>query len=202
MQTFKVCYSINHFPLEVFNVSEYLIIMRESPRKAGKDKGFTMIEMIFVLIVLFIMAALFISRYLPTGTNELMIEADGLKTSLRYAQMKAMNDTLQPNSNPRWGIDFPNAISYTLYRFADDGTKVYVNLPGEISPLTHMPSPTHTLSTGISMTTFVGPTVAFDDWGSPFDGSGNRWAATNSMTLTQGTQNSTITITKNTGFIQ
>lgn len=176
--------------------------MRQSQREAGKDKGFTMIEMIFVLIVLVIVAAVFMSRYLSTGTNELLIETDGLKTSLRYAQMKAMNDTLQPNGNPRWGIDFPNTVSYTLYRFADDGTKVYVNLPGEISPMTHMPSPTHPLSTGISMTVFAGSTVAFDDWGSPFDGSGNRWAATNSMTLAQDTQNSTITITKNTGFIQ
>jgi prepilin-type N-terminal cleavage/methylation domain-containing protein len=164
--------------------------MRESRTKAGKDKGFTMIEMIFVLIVLVIVAAVFMSRYLSTGTNELMIETDGLKTSLRYAQMKAMNDTLQPNSNPRWELEIGNAMSYTLYRRGDDGARVSVSLPGVVPA-----SPTHVLSGGVTVTSGVGLVITFNDWGSP--GTSNL-----SITLTQDIQSGNISITKNTGFIQ
>jgi prepilin-type N-terminal cleavage/methylation domain-containing protein len=169
------------------------MIMRESKRKANKDKGFTMIEMIFVLVVLVIMAAVFMSRYVSTGTNELMIETDGLKTSLRYAQIKAMNDTLQPNSNPRWELEIGNATSYTLYRRGDNGVRVSANLPGEVttSPI----HATHVLSGGVTVTSGVGLVITFNDWGSP--GSSNI-----SITLAQGTQSGNIGITKNTGFIQ
>ena len=155
-----------------------------------------MLEIVVVLVILFIVSAVVISRYTTAGANELLVETEALKANLRYAQIKAMSDTLQPNNRPRWGVDFPNTTSYTLYRLADDGTKVYVNLPGEV-----LPSPTRTLYSGVSINSLADATVAFDDWGSPFDGSGNAWTLTKSIILTQGTETSKITITKNTGFI-
>jgi prepilin-type N-terminal cleavage/methylation domain-containing protein len=188
---------VNHFPLEVFNVSEYLISMRESQRKANKDKGFTMIEMIFVLIVLVIVAAVFMSRYLSTGTNELMIETDGLKTSLRYAQMKAMNDTV--DSAPLgWGI-FPNSASYTLVKSVLAATS---NLAAD-KPLTH-PGDTHRLATGVTVAITAGGVtiVAFNEWGAPIDASGVPVTSNVTLALTKASETPTnITVTKNTGFI-
>jgi Tfp pilus assembly protein FimT len=148
-----------------------------------------MIEMVVVLVVLFIVSGVVISRYATTGTNELIVETDGLKASLRYAQIKALSDTVQPNSNPRWEFELTNATSYALYRRGDDGVRVPVNLPGELSP-----SPTHGLPPGVTLTAGVGLVIIFDDWGSP--GSSNI-----SIALTQGTQTSTVNITENTGFI-
>jgi type II secretory pathway pseudopilin PulG len=148
-----------------------------------------MIEIVVVLVVLFILSAVIISRYTTADSNELMAETDGLRANLRYAQIKAMSDTLQPNSNPRWELEISNATSYTLYRRGDDGVRVSVNLPSEV-PL----SSTHSLPAGVTLTSGVGLVITFDDWGSP--GSSNV-----SIALTQGTQTSIVSITKNTGFI-
>jgi prepilin-type N-terminal cleavage/methylation domain-containing protein len=154
-----------------------------------QSHGFTMIEIVVVLVVLFILSAVVISRYRTANSNELMAETDGLKANLRYAQIKAMSDTLQPNSNPRWEFEITNATSYTLYRRGDNGVRVSVNLPSEVPP-----SPAHGLPAGVTLTSGVGLVITFDDWGSP--GSSNI-----SIALTQGTQFSTVSITRNTGFI-
>lgn len=148
-----------------------------------------MIEIVVVLVVLFILSAVVISRYTTADANELMAETDALKANLRYAQIKAMSDTLQPNNNPRWEFEITNATSYTIYRRGDDGLRVSVNLPGEVPP-----SPTHGLPAGVTLTSGVGLIITFDDWGSP--GSSNI-----SIALTQSTQTSTVSITENTGFI-
>ena len=154
-----------------------------------QSHGFTMIEIVVVLVVLFILSAVVISRYRTADSNELMAETDGLKANLRYAQIKAMSDTLQPNSNPRWEFEITNVTSYTLYRRGDNGVRVSVNLPSEVPP-----SPAHGLPAGVTLTSGVGLVIMFDDWGSP--GSSNI-----SIALTQGTQSSTVSITRNTGFI-
>ena len=166
--------------------------MRQSKRKANKDRGFTMIEIVVVLVVLFIVSAVAISRYTTTGTNELMVETDGLKASLRYAQIKAMNDTVD-TAPLGWGI-FPNSTSYTLVKNNITATS---NLPGDNSP-------THTLINGVTVTVTAGgvTTVAFNEWGAPIDGSGIPVTGNITLTLTKsGQPPSSITVTKNTGYI-
>ena len=79
---------------------------------AGKthinQQGFTMIEMVVVLIVLAIVTT--VIAYRPTTfSNEIIAQAEILKSHLRYAQIKAMNDTVP------WGIHIPDANSYILY---------------------------------------------------------------------------------------
>jgi MSHA pilin protein MshC len=155
-----------------------------------------MIEMVFVLIVLVIMAAGFMSRYVSTGTNELMIETDGLKTSLRYAQMKAMNDTVP------WGI-FPNITSYTLVK---NNITAASNLPGEKPPtVLGVYSPTHTLRNGVTVTVLAESvtSVAFNEWGAPIDAAGVPVNRNIILALMKSGEASVyITVTKNTGFIQ
>jgi type II secretory pathway pseudopilin PulG len=177
------------------------MIMRQSKRKANKDEGFTMIEMIFVLIVLFIMAAVFVSRYVTPGSNELMIETDGLKTSLRYAQIKAMNDTVD-TAPLGWGI-FPNSTSYTLVKNNITATS---NLPGEKPPtVLGVYSPTHTFAAGVTVAVTAGgvATVAFNEWGTPIDAAGIPVRGDITLTLTKsGETPVNITVTRNTGFIR
>lgn len=166
--------------------------------KYGKyTHGFTMIEIVVVLIVLFIVSAVVISRYTMTGTNELMAETDALKASLRFAVIQSLNDDTLTTG---WGIYFPNATSYTLYK---NGAAATVAIPAKYPDPAKDPPPnnTHTLQGNVRITSGVGLTVAFDRWGRPIDGSGNPLTADISLTLVQGTQASSITVTKNTGFI-
>jgi prepilin-type N-terminal cleavage/methylation domain-containing protein len=155
-------------------------------RQAGKihvnQRGFSMIEMVVVLIIMTIMASLIMSR--GTTGNDLIAQTEILKSHLRYAQIKAMNDT-DVSTPGGWGIHLPNNSSYTLYR--DNATANDI-LPGETAQ-------THTLPSGITVSTdCANSTCNFNEWGSP-------GATTLTMTLTQGTSTSTISITRNTGFV-
>jgi prepilin-type N-terminal cleavage/methylation domain-containing protein len=160
-------------------------------------RGFTMIEMVMVLIVLSILTVVVASRFATSG-NELMVETDGLKSSLRYAQIQALND-----DTADWGIHFPDATTYRLYKNnADAPSMIPVKgTPGDPETLA-CPKNCHKLQGNVQIASGVGTTVRFDKkWGRPVDGSGNPIVADISLSLTQGSQSRPITITKNTGFI-
>jgi MSHA pilin protein MshC len=142
----------------------------------NNHRGFTVIEMVVVLIVLAIVGT--VIAYRPTTTsNELTAQMEILKSHLRYAQIRAMNDTVS------WGIRIPNNNSYILYTNNSQATS---QLPGETAQ-------THTLPTDVTIASGVA-TYNFDDWGSP-------GTSTLTITLSQGTATSPITITRNTGYI-
>ena len=144
---------------------------------SGKNlHGFTIIEVITVLVLICIISALVLSRVLSTNVHSLSSEVETLKTHLRYAQARAMSDEFS------WKIDF-TGNSYTLSR----GDTPFI-LPNENSS-------THTLTNGVPITTGAGSTLTFDTWGSPGE-------ITITLTLSSGgSPPSIITITKNTGFI-
>jgi len=158
-----------------------------------------MIEIVIVLVVLFIVSAVVMSRYTATGTHELMAETDALKSSLRFAQIQSLNDDTITSSAAGWGIHIPNDTSYTLYKNgfpAVDKNGLPLMIPVKDPDPVKDPPPknTHSLQGNVRITSGVGTTVAFDRWGSP-------GTATISITLQRGAENSTITITRNTGFI-
>jgi prepilin-type N-terminal cleavage/methylation domain-containing protein len=162
-------------------------------RLASKNQGFTMIEIVIVLVVLFIVSAVVMSRYTTTGTHELMAETDALKSSLRFAQIQSLNDDTITSSAAGWGIHFPNDSSYILYKNGSpSGVMIPVKDPDPVKD--PPPNNTHTLQGNVRIISGVGTTVAFNKWGSP-------GTATISITLQRGAENNTITITSNTGFI-
>jgi MSHA pilin protein MshC len=166
------------------------MIMKKLFVVAHKNQGFTMIEIVIVLVVLFIVSAVVVSRFTTTGVNELMVETDALKSSLRYAQIQSLNDDAITLG---WGIHFPNNTSYILYKNgAPAGVMIPVKDPDPVKD--PPPKNTHSLQGNVRITSGVGTTVTFNRWGSPGTGS-------ISITLQRGTENSTITITRNTGFI-
>ena len=165
-------------------------IMKRVCVSAYTNRGFTMIEIVVVLVVLFVVSAVIISRYTTSGMNELMAETDALKSSLRYAQIQSLNDDTITSG---WGIHFPNNTSYILYKNgAPAGVMIPVKDPDPVKD--PPPKDTHTLQGNVRITSGIGTTVTFDRWGSPGMGS-------ISITLQRGAENSTITITRNTGFI-
>jgi len=145
-----------------------------------RNKGFTLIEVIAVLAIMGIVAAVVVSRMTGTHEYSLAAEADTLKGHLRYAQYRAMSD------DALWKVSITSS-AYTLQR----DMKAICNLPNENSG-------THTLPTGVSLS---GSSVNFDDWGSPVDASGTPNATNLTLTLSSGGESRTITITRNTGFI-
>lgn len=111
----------------------------------GRDKGFTLIEIIAVLLLIGVVSAVLLSGGLGSDANE-NTAADVLKSHLRYAQSRSMNGDMS------WGIQF-NGGSYSLIRDVT-GLPVTVTLPGESQTTITLPS----TATG---------TVSFDSWGKP-----------------------------------
>lgn len=139
----------------------------------NRSAGFTMIEIIAVLIILAVMSAVAVSR---VGSNEssLRAEMNDLKAALRYAQQMA----LASDST----ITFSIAVTpsgYSISRSGGSGSQPV--LPGESSS-------SHTFS-GVAATS---ATFAFNEWG----GIGSD----SSVTLTGGGVSKAITVIGETGY--
>ena len=142
---------------------------------SGKNiHGFTIIEIIASLVVIGILTAGAVSISSSTDSYRLSSEVAILKSHLRYAQSRAMSDTVS------WGIAF-SGNSYTLQRSGITTTSI---LPNDDSS-------THNLQGGVTSST---DNVTFDNFGNP-------GVATTTITLTAGSDSQIITITANTGFI-
>ena len=141
------------------------------------DKGFTLIELIMVIVVVTLIAVVVLNRLMSTGT-ELIAQTDVIKAHLRYAQARAMG------SDVIWGIEFQGS-TYSLFK--NGNTSDTVTLIGEDSDTLNLPS-------GISASEIV----SFDSWGKPYNDSSGQ-------TDHPGGQIGTglsINITANTGFIE
>jgi len=162
---------------------------------SGSQRGFTLIEVIAVLVIIGIIAAVAISRATSTAQATLKSDAEKLKVHLRYAQLRALNSTERA-----WGVDFSGSTnSYRLY-YADTSA-YYVSFPGEETTVT-LPNTT------IAIDGDTGRRVSFDAWGKPyqslqanFASPSNPQTADRTITLSAGGYSETITITKNTGYI-
>jgi prepilin-type N-terminal cleavage/methylation domain-containing protein len=144
--------------------------------RLGNDRGFTLIEIIAVLVILAIVSAVVISRGTVTDTASLQAEVDTLKGHLRYAQYLALND-IPP---VKWGIQV-GGPSYILIKVDAGVTTSPFSLPGGSSA-------THGFENGVTATGTG--TVLFNEWGSP---------DIPIPAIALGGQS--ITITANTGFI-
>jgi prepilin-type N-terminal cleavage/methylation domain-containing protein len=163
-------------------------IMRNRCRN---NRGFTLIEIIAVLVIIAIISAVVISRGTGTDAASLQAEVDTLKGHLRYAQYLAMNDiyttdTTSPGyaTRTKWGISVGNS-SYTLVKYVADAPATHTfNLPNESSA-------THSFNGITDASSTVNP-ILFDDWGSP---------GTANISITIGGQTITDAIKAQTGFI-
>lgn len=144
--------------------------------------GFTLLEVIAVMVIIGVVAAVVISRMTSSSSFGLVSEADILKDHLRYAQYRAMSYT------ETWGISFPTNNSYKLL----SPTTTTSKLPNEDSS-------THTLPSGITISSGAG-TVYFNEWGNPVTNTGTLLPDT-TIVLSYGSTTRTVTITQNTGFI-
>lgn len=178
--------------------------MKQRPKPHTNRQGFTMIEMVAVLIVMAIVSVLVVSRY-TTGSDELIAETDALKSSLRYAQIQSMQD--DTDTNPvKWGIHLSSdGGSYVLYKNNDSAEAENVMIPAKLPDAEKDPPPVnkHFLQKGVQIKSGQNTTINFDKWGRPVDASGTPLTADiDNLILSQrGTDADPIVVTKNTGYI-
>ena len=96
------------------------LLQMQCSRRPDRTGGFTLLEVIAVLVIIAILAVVAVARFTDAGA-ESAAAANTLKAHLRYAQLRAMGDIVP------WGISFTGS-SYTLER---EGAEAPVNLPGE-----------------------------------------------------------------------
>lgn len=142
------------------------------------SKGFTLIEIIAVLIILGIIAAVVISRGAVSEEIKAQADVDTLKGRLRFAQTLAMNDL----PGGKCGIQVGSS-SYTLVKIEPTGETTSMPLPGESSATYRFTSAATASVTGSNP-------ILFDDWGDP---------GSTATTISLGGK--TVTVTANTGFI-
>ena len=152
------------------------------PDHLPRHSGFTLIEILAVLVIISIIAAFTVSR-INFDTN-LRVEVDKMKSHLRYVQQIA----LCGNNIYTWRINV-NANSYTFTRW-DGANSADMPLPGVTGAVNN----TVNFPTGITVSAGTG-TINFDQWGSPGNNNYN-------INLTDGSTVRGITVTKNTGFVQ
>jgi prepilin-type N-terminal cleavage/methylation domain-containing protein len=145
----------------------------------SESRGFTMMEVIAILVILGILSGIAITRLSDTGARD-TAAANTLKAHLRYAQLRAMGDIVP------WGIEI-EAGKYTLKKDGDDAP---VNLPGENSFEKSFEKTSVTSGTGL-----VGFSAAR---GQPTNSNGDLLSS--DLNITLGSR--TITITPETGFIE
>ncbi len=149
-----------------------------------KANGFTLLEIVALLIIIGILSAVAIARVSDTGAEEAG-EIELLKTNLRFAQTRSMSQGL----DTVWGIRI-ESDKYILIEI-ENGNEEDSSFPFPASD-----SATHSFE-NINIVSETG-SVEFDFLGRPsFDGT--LLSSSREIVFSGG---STITITAETGFIQ
>jgi len=151
----------------------------------GNSSGFTLIEVITVLFIMGVIAAVVIARGTATDEYKLKSQAEALKSHIRYVQMRAMNADPPTGGvcNAAFGISCTGG-TYSMFKNCDTTSKVI--LPGAEGD---------TISTDLNLTQ---PIVTFDRWGVPYTDNNATSLAITDITLNSSEN---IIITKNTGFV-
>lgn len=167
--------------------------MRSAPRMAsastalaspGAPGGFTMIEVIMVLVIMGVLSAVAVSSM--NADNTLVYEFTTLKTHVRYAQARAMG------LNTEIGIRCQGG-SYWLFSGASTGNREL--LPGQSADSV-------SLASSVTPGTF---TLAFDGRGRPYSSnvlsSGNRLSTPFSVSVARSGESRSFSVTDGTGYV-
>jgi len=157
-------------------------------RSIGQD-GFTMIEIISVLVIIGIVSVVLIARMTSPREYDLDSQVETVKAHLRLAQSRAMN------SGRSCGIYFNSATTY--YLFDNVAPTTPIQMLGEKNDTVDLGTGGRKSVLTITPPAGTGGRVIFNKFGGLVDSSGN--LLTSNMTIE--TSGKDIIVTKNTGFI-
>ena len=151
-----------------------------------KNRGFTLIEIVVVLVLISIIAAAVFTRSIGTNRINFVGQVDKIRNQIRYAQSRAMKE------NAIWGIKcFAN--QYWLFK---DSSANAIALPGEKADKISL------ADLGVSMNAF---SVYFDELGVPYKfypfqkvSNGNPL----NITISISSESRILNVTPETGFIK
>jgi len=162
--------------------------MNPFPYRKNRQRGFTLIELVMIIVILGILSAVAYERW-PTGMEE-AAAAKEFKRAVRYAQHKAMTRQFTTNA-VAWGLTVNANSSYTLQRRGGGelAETEYVNrcLNSENPPPCSIPL------TGVS--------VYFNGLGEPLDAAGNPLAIALIFTIGATPNTQTVTVSPATGYV-
>jgi prepilin-type N-terminal cleavage/methylation domain-containing protein len=162
------------------------------PLKINRNnRGFTIIEIVVVMVLIGIIAAVAFTRSITTDQINLVGQVDKIRQHIRYAQSMAMKG----NRDEWWGIE-SNSTQYWLFKRENypDGN-ITVILPGEETANISLPD------LGVGMNAF---TVYFNYLGEPWK-SYYFGRVTNdnplNITISTASESRTLNVTPETGLI-
>jgi prepilin-type N-terminal cleavage/methylation domain-containing protein len=167
---------------------------RHRPWRIG---GFSLIELVMVMVVLSILGVVVLTRYHNPAETTVSIEADHLARDIRHMQALAMT----------WGQTLrltPAGATYTV-RCASGSVVAPCNGAGAVTDPANGTAFTRNLASGVTIT--AGAAFDVDALGRP-----GTWAAgpvftlatgvpAASFTLTGGSETSTVSVARLTGFV-
>lgn len=156
-----------------------------------RDPGMTMIELVVVLVIMGILAAVVVGRFMTFDEGKLYAQNAVMATHIRYAQTRAMKYAAF------WGAA-SSGTQFWVFNGTDSSNSAnWVNLPGASS------TPIALADNDIGMTSF---TLLFDQYGRPYSAPGTLLTAPLLITITYPNPNPTrqviLTVTPETGFLQ
>lgn len=158
--------------------------------KINRQRGFTLIELVMVIVILGILSAVVYERW-PTGMEE-AAAAKELKRAIRYAQHKAM--TRQFNTpGEAWGLTVNTDSSYTVHN------KRIIGGP-ELAETTYVTRCLNSENLPPCAIPLAGGPVYFNGLGEPLDAAGNPIAGT-TFTVGAGPNALIVTVSPETGYV-
>lgn len=152
-----------------------------------RTRGFTLVELVMVIVVVAILGVVMLTRYHDPAETGVSIEADRLGRDIRHVQILAMT----------WGQTLRLTAAGTGYSVSCvTAGSAPCNVAPVVDPATAAAF-ARTLETGI---TVAGAALDIDALGRPVSG-GALLNADTVYTLTGGSQNSTVTVARLTGFV-
>jgi MSHA pilin protein MshC len=169
-----------------------------------RPSGFTLVEIIVVLLLMSILAATVIGRSITTSNLDLASATDKIRNQIRFAQAQAMKSAYE--TYPVWGIKSAGTEYWVFRGMNPDLPANEVRVPGGDYP----GASNRINEVDIGGTVVSDFTVFFDRIGKPYTAytsytnpnANTPLANQMQITVTGGSETRTITITPETGLVR